>query len=279
MTTAAITGTAPTAGAGALASPAPPATRGWLRTVLIAWLVIWTGFMIMNLATIEAVEFHDPDDELRLVQVRDLIAGQGWFDLRQYRIDAVGGGVPMHWSRLVDVPIAVVIVLLRPLLGQAHAELAALLAIPAITLLAMLALVGWMAARTLAPGARFLAILAVAFAAPAMVQVLPLRIDHHGWQIVLMLASVAAFLHRDPARGGWLSGAALAAWMAISFEGLPMSAWFVGVLGLWSLIEPAMRPRLVATLQSLALTSGALFLATRGLGDLAQHCDAISTLR
>ena len=33
----------------------------------------------------------DNDSLLRLVEVRDLIAGQGWFDLHQYRIGGDGG--------------------------------------------------------------------------------------------------------------------------------------------------------------------------------------------
>lgn len=266
----------PGAGATAPHGPKARASRRWLPLVLATWLAITIGLLLLNQDRIGAVEFHDPDDELRLVQVRDLITGQGWFDLRQYRVDAAGGGVLMHWSRLVDLPIAAVILVLRPLMGQAGAELAALLAIPALTMLAMLALVGWMASRTLEPGARTLAVLAVAFAAPAMVQVAPLRIDHHGWQIVMALASVAAFLDTNERRGGWLSGAALAAWMAISFEGLPFSAWFIAVLALWTLFDPSLRTRLVAVMQSLAVTSLALFAATRGLADLAQHCDAIA---
>lgn len=249
----------------------------WLPMVAIAWLAIWAGFLFMSIDRLGAVTFHDPDDELRLVQVRDLIAGQGWFDLHQYRIDPAGGGVLMHWSRLVDAPVAAVILVLRPLLGPATAELAALILLPGLTLLAIMALVGWMASRTLpAPGSRLLAVLAVALAAPVMVQVSPLRIDHHGWQIVMALAAVAAFLDPDARRGGWVSGAALAAWMAISFEGLPLSAWFVAVLALWTLVDLSMRARLVATMQSLAASSALLFLATRGTADLAQHCDAIA---
>ena len=29
---------------------------------------------------------QDPDSTMRLVQVRDLLAGQGWFDLVQHRL-------------------------------------------------------------------------------------------------------------------------------------------------------------------------------------------------
>ncbi|MCQ3942134.1 MAG: hypothetical protein DPW22_02830, partial [Alphaproteobacteria bacterium] len=44
----------------------------------------------------------DTDDAMRLVQMRDWLAGQGWFDPRQHRI-----AVPYesHWSRLIDAPL------------------------------------------------------------------------------------------------------------------------------------------------------------------------------
>src|ERR1700687_3187469 len=44
------------------------------------------------------------DDAMRLVEVRDLIAGQGWFDLTQHRLDPPG--VSIHWSRGIDAPLA-----------------------------------------------------------------------------------------------------------------------------------------------------------------------------
>ena len=85
-----------------------------MPAVAIAWLVIWTILLLMNRGVIARTEFRDPDDELRLQQVRDLIAGQGWFDLHQYRVDASDGGVLRHWSRLVDAPIAGLVLALRP---------------------------------------------------------------------------------------------------------------------------------------------------------------------
>ncbi|MBT9371401.1 hypothetical protein [Rhizobium sp. CSW-27] len=44
-------------------------------------------------------------DTLRLLQLRDLLAGQGWFDLTQYRLGPEGGTI-IGLSRLVDLPIA-----------------------------------------------------------------------------------------------------------------------------------------------------------------------------
>lgn len=260
------------------AAPRGAGWRSWLPAALIAWLVFEALFLALNHSAIGAGAFHDPDDELRLVQVRDLLGGQGWFDPVQHRIAAASGGVAMHWSRLVDAPLAALILLLRPLLGQAGAEQAALIAIPALTLLALFALSSWMASRTLPARERPFALIALGCAVAAMVQVQPLRIDHHGWQIVLALAAVAAFLDPAARRGGWLTGAALAAWMAVSFEGLPFSAWLIAVLAGWTLIDRALLPRLVSVMQALAGFSLALFIATRGIGDLAAHCDAIAPL-
>lgn len=244
--------------------------------VLVVWLLIYATLLSLGWSTITNLEFRDPDDELRLQQVRDLLAGQGWFDLTQYRIDSAAGGVAMHWSRLIDLPIAAIILLARPMLGAAGAELAALLAVPALTLLSIVALVGWMANRVLGRGSAWCAVLALAFAAPVIVQVLPLRIDHHAWQITCALGAMAAFLDSNERRGGWLTGAALAAWMAISFEGLPLSAWFIALLALGALCDAALRLRLIAAMQALAVVSAGLFLATRGIADLANHCDAIA---
>ena len=70
-----------------------------------------------------------PDDLLRLQEVRDFLAGQSWFDVTQYRLNPPWGA-PMHWSRLLDVPLAAVMLLARPLLGTTGAELAAATIVP-----------------------------------------------------------------------------------------------------------------------------------------------------
>ena len=68
---------------------------------------------------------RDNDDVMRLVQVRDLLAGQSWFDLTQARL-GLEGGTLMHWSRLIDLPIAALISVFRPIVGTVQAETLAL---------------------------------------------------------------------------------------------------------------------------------------------------------
>ena len=257
-------------------SVAPAVTRKALTVrVLLVWAVLC---MLMFAAKGHALLMHrfpDPDDALRLVQVRDLIAGQGWFDVHQYRI-AAPAGVPMHWSRLVDIPLAAMILVLRPLLGQPLAEMVTCIAVPMLTLLCALGLIGRLAGRLFTVEIAGFACLFAALSIPAMFQFQPLRIDHHGWQIVLALAALNGLAESDRRKGGWMIGLSLAASLAISIEGLPLTAVFIGVQALRYLRNRNDTAGLIHTSAALAIGSAAFFFGTRGLSDLAEHCDTVS---
>ena len=77
--------------------------RFWLSVVAI-WAITSALLVIITWSAIVAWRFPDPDDQMRLLQVRDWLAGQSWFDLTQHRLNDPAG-VPMHWSRVVDLPI------------------------------------------------------------------------------------------------------------------------------------------------------------------------------
>ncbi|MEL7444802.1 MAG: hypothetical protein AAGK02_03195 [Pseudomonadota bacterium] len=248
----------------------------FLARVGIAWLGVSALLLIVNFTAIAGLRFPDPDDVLRLVQVRDLIAGQSWFDLTQYRVDTANGGVPMHWSRLVDVPLLIVIVALTPLLGAATAELVAVVLVPLITLGLAMLLAARIAWRLMGEDETTMTCLVMAVSIPLLFQLGPMRIDHHGWQIVGALAVMNGLMARTPHVGGWVIGTAMAVWLSISIEGLPLAAVICGVLALRWIRNRHDRAWLVVTMQALATTSVVLFLATRGVGDLATYCDAIS---
>ncbi|MGN6357770.1 MAG: hypothetical protein ACTHLU_09860 [Novosphingobium sp.] len=254
----------------------PPFGPRLLPRVALAWAAIALLLLLTNLTGIAERRFPDPDDTLRLVQVRDLIAGQGWFDLHQHRIDAPHGGIPMHWSRLVDLPLALMILLAKPIFGQSTAEMIALVVVPLLTLGCALLLIGRIAWRMFDEEIAGLACLAMALSVPVISQLRPLRIDHHGWQIVFALAAVNGLMARSPRTGGWIAGLAMAAWLTISIEGLPLAAVIAAICALRWLRGESQRAWLVSLMQGLATGSIALFLVTRGLGDLAPHCDAIS---
>ena len=261
-----------------LPSPPAPAARAWAPRVLFAWLAIIFIAVVRARDEIAALAFGDPDDMLRLLQVRSLLGGQGWFDLIQHRINPPAG-VVMHWSRLVDLPIAACIALFNPILGTANAEMAAAVIVPMLTLLAALLLVGRLAARLVpqeqAVQAAFFAALMWLIAFPVRNQIDPLRIDHHGWQIVAVLAAMNGLAARDARRGGWLVGTALGLGMAISLELLPFTALFAGVFALRWISGQDERGWLVHMLTALAVSSLAAFALTKG-PDLTGYCDAVS---
>jgi hypothetical protein len=254
----------------------PAVNAELLRRVGLVFGLIAFLLIVIKIPAIRELRFPGPDDTLRMVEVRDLIAGQGWFDLHMHHVDAIHGGVPMHWSRLVDIPLAAVILLLRPLLGQPHAELAAMIFVPLVTFGFAIFLAGRIAWRLLNEEATTFACLALALSVPVVSQMQPLRVDHHGWQIVAALAAVNGLMARTPRIGGWIIGLSLAVWLSISVEGLPMSVVIVGITALRWLRREEDKIWLVTTMQTLAGGSVVLFLATRGFADLAIHCDQIS---
>ena len=132
------------------------------------WLLVCAMLLAVNWTEIVNIRFPDPDDTMRLIQVRDLLAGQSWFDLNQYRIDAPGGGVEMHWSRLVDVPIALVIMVLTPFLGSANAQMAALIMVPLMTLGIAMLLAARIARRMLGDEETTLTALILAICVPVL---------------------------------------------------------------------------------------------------------------
>ncbi|MCC6926682.1 hypothetical protein [Novosphingobium sp.] len=248
--------------------------RGFWTRITLAWLGVALILIVRTWTSIHDFQLADPDDALRLVQVRDLLAGQHWFDAHQYRIDPPAG-VATHWSRLVDTPLALLILALRPFLGQPGAELAAAVIVPLLTLLCAMLLTARIAVKLFGERAAYAACLVWIMALAAMAQLQPMRIDHHGWQIVAELAAINGLLSPSARRGGWTIGIALGIGLSISLELLPFAVLFAAILGLRWLIDPRQRGWLVQMLAALALTSLASFFATRGAAfDL--HCDTVT---
>lgn len=242
--------------------------------ILASWALAALVLVVAGWDDILVRRFSDADDQMRLLEVRDWLAGQSWFDVAQHRLN--GGDFPMHWSRLVDLPLAGGIVLLRPLLGAVLTERVTLVVVPLLTLLAAITLVALIARRVGGERAGIGAALVAALPGPMMFQMRPLRIDHHGWQVVLALVATYAMVGRPTARGGAVGGAALAALLTISLEGLPIVAAMLGVAALaW-----AFQPQRTAFLRALGLTlaggAALLHLATRGPGFWTPACDAIA---
>ena len=278
--------TAPVVG-GALAQPSAPISDGaplnrWLTPVRIA-LMLWAAMslvaIIVNWQAIGALDLSDTDDAMRMAQVRDLLAGQSWWDLKQYRVNPAGGGVLMHWSRIVDAPLALGILILEPLFGQALAERIVMMLWPPM--------LGAALSAACALGYRNLSDWRIAYVAPLflimagfiVIQFRPLRVDHHGWQILLAMLIIAQALRPATWRAGLWGGFFAAGLLAVSIEGLPIVALFAGLAALrWALHgRAADRDRLCGLMGALAGGAILLQFATRGpVGLVGTWCDSLS---
>ena len=170
----------------------------------------------------------DNDSLLRLVEIRDLIGGQGWFDLHQYRMGPQGGFV-MHWSRLVDAPIAAIILVVSALTGKlATGETVALFAWTTLLMAAALAFM-LRIARAVGDDWALMPALIICTAALHFGGVFaPGDIDHHNVQLTLTLAAMTALIVGRSHVAGIAAGAACALMLAVGMETLP----YVAVAGL-----------------------------------------------
>ncbi|MEE4153332.1 MAG: hypothetical protein V2I27_04155 [Erythrobacter sp.] len=235
------------------------------------WLILVVLALATSLDTILLKQFPDPDDVLRLIQVRDLLNGQAWYDLQQYRIDPIGNE-PMHWSRLVDLPLAAIILAFRPLLGAAGAEMVALIMVPLLTLLVAVLFIGHIASQRFDREIAGWTVLAAGLLPLLLYQFGPLRVDHHGWQIACFAGCAWGIARSKPA----LSGMAMGIGLIISIEMLPLAALVGAILALRWLRDPARGEGLAAYLQALAVMLIALFFATRPLAGSLAYCDVIT---
>lgn len=255
--------------------PAPDGKRAALLA-LLAWLLCSAAMLWLFRGDFATLGFRDPDDAMRLVQVRDWIGGQAFWDVSQHRVNPPIGG-PMHWSRIVDMPIAALILLLRPLLGMAMADLVACAVVPLLLLGGLTAALFVATRRIAGTIVALLAIVLLLTAPSILVQFTPLRIDHHGWQIMAAALALGGAMDSRPMRGGVVSGLALALWLQISSEGLPYATLFAALFALRHWIDRAETTRFVGF--TVALGAGALIplILLRGPSAvLARQCDALS---
>jgi hypothetical protein len=253
----------------------PGANPGVLMSLL--WLA---AAVALALPSIRGGVFDamSTDDAMRLVQVRDLIDGQGWFDLFQHRLNPPG--TPMHWSRVVDVPLAALILLLRPLIGTHGAETVTLFLWPALLLAAALVLVAAIARQmsNSVASVRIAAVVLAVLSAPALIHFRPGAIDHHNAQIDLLLALVllTSQIEQSAVKAA-LGGLVASLSLAIGIEMLPaIAAIGLAISGLFIRRGASVSRQIGAFGAALAASSFLLAAALLPLPSLALPvCDSL----
>lgn len=251
--------------------------RGVDALAMCLWLAVVLLSLILNYDAIAALRFPDADDPMRLAQVRDLIAGQSWFDIRQYRVNPLEGGGLMHWSRFVDASIAGLILPLQSLLGETAGERWAITLYPPLLLLPLFLLIvrilGVLGDRRLV-----VAGLLVAFTGATFLHFfIPMRIDHHNWQLLLSMAMVWIALRPPSLVNGLLGAAIITLYVEISLEGLPYLLLFGGLFAFDWLRNSQTSRRLTGFAFGLVGFPALWLLAMRGARSaLTVFCDTFS---
>jgi MFS family permease len=249
--------------------------RHWKLVTIAAWLLFCAWFAYTRWSSIVTFNLGDTDDNMRMMQVRALLHGQGWFDLRQYRLNRPFGA-NIHWSRLVDLPIAAIILAARPFAGGARAEMIAAAVAPMIPYLVLLLGVALTARRVIDPRAFLLPIIGMVVAALANGMFMPERIDHHGWQLALLAVSIAGLADPRRARGGITLGVTTALSLAIGLEMIIYLAIAGAAVVLFWVADAGERRRAIAYAVSLGGAVAFCFLVFASYDNRFAVCDALS---
>jgi hypothetical protein len=245
-------------------------TRNFL---LLMWVVT-----VFSLCICSGINSLSNDDAMRLVEVRDLLAGQGWFDMTQYRLNPPTG-VATHWSRLIDLPLALMIKSGSLLLSTALSEKIALIVWPTTLLLVLLTGVLRLARELAGDTAARVALVCTALMAPVLEHFYSGAIHHSGVQIVLVIWSLALFVRmparpRDTALAGFLCALSV----AIGQEMVPAVAILAVIVGVRWVVEGDRCGRTTIA-YAVSLATGVVILAAATIAPadyLTVHCDAIS---
>ena len=247
----------------------------WRLWLILIWIGAMIGLVVWRWARIYWLALGDTDDNMRLMEVRAWLDGQGWYDLRQYRLNPPEG-FNIHWSRLVDLPIAAIILAVRPFFGTGIAERAAIAIAPMLPLGIALFGLGLAARRLIAPPAYLLTAGLLLTAMQPLGMFTPARIDHHGWQLAMVVLLVAGLVDPARRRGGLTIGIASAVSLVIGFEMMPYLAVAGGLatlLWIWDRDEAA---RLQTYGISLAGGSALGYAVFASWDNAAPRCDVLS---
>jgi hypothetical protein len=255
-----------------LSSRQPP----FALLLALAWALIAAQLLFQHWGQ-TAQTLNDTDDAMRLVEMRAFLAGQGWFDLHQGRVQPPIG-LDSHWSRLIDAGLAGLFLLFSTVADAPLAERLMRALWPMLWLVPTLIGTAAIAWRIAGREAALIALLLAVIGLPAFNQFVPGRIDHHNVQIALAVLTVAATVWSDrvywaASAAGALTGLAL----AIGFEGLPYVVMCGAVFAMRYVIDPGQATPLRHYGRSMAVSVIVAFGASLGHEQwLRSACDMIA---
>ncbi|WP_157054216.1 hypothetical protein [Ruegeria sp. 6PALISEP08] len=248
------------------------------RTDPVVLLAFVCAFVVLVVLMTLSGHSEGSDDIMRWVGVRDLLEGQGWFDAYQQRLGP-NDGTLMHWSRLVDAPIAGLHFALQPVFGPDIAfQITAFFwpaLLAALTLWAFAMTGGVLGGREGAISALVIGVLTLEHSRKFDY----FSFDHHNLQILLFAAAIAFFvLRKDRRYAGWMLGLCLALSVSVGTEAILQIALIAVFCAIdWMINGTPARHRTVTFGVGLALTLALTSLATTGRDSFFYpSCDALT---
>jgi len=250
-------------------------------SVFLVWFLLLFVSWSRYGAKILRGELFGNDDYMRMAEIRDWLGGQSWFDLHQYRLNPVEP-LNSHWSRISDILVGGPIKILTPMLGQAKAELVTIIAYPSILLLVYLYLATAIAGRISNHRATpLIAAFMLALSFGLLAQFGMGRIDHHGLQIVLALATIWLIVTSENNPKALIyAGVLCGLGLYIGIESAPyVAAACIAVVSIWVFSEHAAKQKMRFFGLGLALTTFiSLLVSTTPRNWFIPNCDALSVV-
>lgn len=249
--------------------------QNWVSWTLLIWIAAAAWSIHQNFHAVSVLGLTDTDDNMRLMQVRAWLNGQGWYDLRQYRMNPPGG-FNIHWSRIVDLPLAALIVGLKPFVGQAWAERWAIGLAPLLPLSITMVAIGFTLRRLVSVYAWPLGLVFLLGCTATLQMYAPTRIDHHGWQLACLAVTLAGIADPRGRRGGAIIGISSAVSLSIGLEMLPYCAMAGAIVGLRWVIDREEAGRMSAYGLTLSGGSAIGYALFASYDNAVLRCDALT---
>ena len=252
-------------------------------SALVLFVAAIASYLIQQIgpwnALFSSLQVLGNDDAMRMVQVRDLLAGQNWFDEHQYRL-LPPDGVAMHWSRYIDAPLAAINIVLRPFVGAELAEKWAATIWPVFLFLAYVTLIARTTKSAFGQSAACFAVL-VACLTPRFTRnyFAVSRVDHHNVQVLLMFGIFALLINeRHTFAKGLMMGILAALSLSVGLE----TIFFIFLTGLILTVQYVVDPKdtkgqLMGFGTAMGVTSPILFLGQTAVPSYTEiRCDELS---
>jgi hypothetical protein len=194
------------------------------------WLSVSIGFCFSLVLCLPSLPHlwqtgfvRDPDDAMRLVMLHQWLWGHEWYNETLLRFNPPEG-VHMHWSHVIDLPLAFLFKLFSLFCHEDQAELLMRISYPALLQIGTLAVGQKLSDALFGSSMRLVSSCALALSGSFLGQFALGRVDHHSAQILLLMIMCTLMIHiiSTHRRGvAWALSLVIALSLAISVENMP----------------------------------------------------------